>query len=88
MLARMRQAYRPGQLALRYNVTTMAVGKIVSSRFRNEKGNDIYARITEEPIQGVPGVLLYLAGPDSDTEMHMTRQEAVELMALLSKLLK
>jgi hypothetical protein len=66
----------------------MAISKVVSHRFRNEKGNDIYIRINEEPIQGVPGLLLYVAGPDSDTEMHITRQEGIELSLLLSKLLK
>jgi hypothetical protein len=66
----------------------MAIGKVVSNRFRNEKGNDIYARVSEEPIAGVPGVLLYLAGPDSDTEIHITRQEGLEVMTLLSKILR
>jgi hypothetical protein len=66
----------------------MALGKVVSNRFRNERGNEIYARASEEPIQGVPGILFYIAGPDSDTEMHITRQEGMELLALLSKLLK
>jgi hypothetical protein len=66
----------------------MAISKVVSHRFRNEKNNDIYMRISEEPIQGVPGFLLYVAGPDSDTEMHITRQEGIELSLLLSKLLK
>lgn len=66
----------------------MATGKVVSNRFRNEKGNDIYIRANEEPILGVPGILLYVAGPDSDTEMHITRQEGLELLTLLTKLLK
>lgn len=66
----------------------MALGKVVSNRFRNEKGNDIYLRASEEPIQGVPGILLYMAGPDSDTEMHVTRQEGLELLTLLTKVLK
>jgi hypothetical protein len=66
----------------------MATGKIVSNRFRNEKGNEIYLRANEEPIDGIPGVLLYVAGPDSDTEMHLTRQEGLELLALLTKLLR
>jgi hypothetical protein len=66
----------------------MKIGKVVSNRFRNEKGNDIYARASEEPIQGIPGILLYLQGPDSDTEMHITRQEGLEVLSLLSKLLK
>lgn len=66
----------------------MATGKVASNRFRNEKGNDIYIRANEEPIEGVPGMLLYVAGPESDTEMHITRQEGLELLGLLSKLLK
>ena len=66
----------------------MATGKVLSNRFRNEQGNDVYLRVNEEPIHGVPGILLYVAGPDSDTEMHVTRQEGLELLMLLSKLLK
>lgn len=66
----------------------MTTSKVVSNRFRNERGNDIYIRISEEPIQGVPGLHLYVAGPDSDTEMHITRQEGIELSLLLTKLLK
>lgn len=66
----------------------MAVGKVVSNRFRNEKDNDVYIRASEEPIEGTDGVLLYLQGPDSDTEMHITRQEAHELLIVLTKLLR
>lgn len=66
----------------------MATGKVVSNRFRNEKGSDIYVRASEEPLHGVPGILLYIAGPDSETEMHVTKQEGVELLAVLSKILK
>ncbi|MDQ1299659.1 MAG: hypothetical protein QG636_327 [Patescibacteria group bacterium] len=66
----------------------MAIGKVVSIRFRNEKGNDVYVRASEELVQGVPGVVLFVTGPDEDSEMHVTRQEAIELFALLSKLLK
>lgn len=67
---------------------TMAIGKVLSNRFQNEKGNNIYIRATEEPVHGVPGVLLYIAGPDSDTEMHVTRQEGLELLHILTKFLK
>ncbi len=66
----------------------MATGKVVSNRFQNEKGNDIYVRASEESLHNVPGILLYIAGPDSDTEMHVTKQEAIELLAVLSKILK
>lgn len=66
----------------------MAIGKVLSNRFRNEKGQDVYVRASEEPLHGTPGILLYIAGPDSDSEMHVTRQEGLELLAVLSKLLK
>ncbi len=66
----------------------MAISKVVSTRFRNEKGNDVYVRASEEPVQGVPGVVLFVTGPDEDSEMQITQQEAIELFALLSKLLK
>ncbi len=66
----------------------MAIGKVVSTRFRNEKGNDVYVRASEELVQGVPGVVLFVTGPDEDSEMQITRQEGIELLALLSKLLK
>lgn len=66
----------------------MAIGKVVSTRFRNEKGNDVYVRASEESVQGVPGIVLFVTGPDEDAEMHLTRQEGIELFALLSKLFK
>lgn len=61
---------------------------MVSTRFRNEKGNDVYVRASEESVQGIPGLVLFVTGPDEDSEMHITRQEGLELFALLSKLLK
>jgi len=66
----------------------MAISRILSNRFRNEKGEDVYVRASEELLHGVPGILLYVAGPDSDSEMHLTRQEGLELFSLLSKLLR
>ena len=69
-------------------MAAMAISKVVSNRFRNERGNDLYVRASEEPLHGIPGVLVYLAGPDSDAEMHVTKQEAIELFKILSKLLK
>ncbi|MEK7079674.1 MAG: hypothetical protein AAB883_00770 [Patescibacteria group bacterium] len=66
----------------------MAVGKVVSNRFRNEKGDDVYVRVSEEPVVDTEGVLLYVQGPDSDAEMHVTRQEAHELLMALTKLLR
>jgi hypothetical protein len=66
----------------------MAVGRTFTNRFTNELGNAIYVRAREEPIGRTPGIVLYLAGPDSDMEMHVTRQEAVELLQALARILK
>lgn len=66
----------------------MAPGKILLQRFKNEKDEEIYVRVKEEPFLREPGVLLYVARPDSDAEMHITRQEAQELSRLLSSVLR
>jgi|GEM_PF-6353058 len=66
----------------------MAPGKILLQRFRNEKGEDIYVRAKEEPLLREPGILLYVARPDQDMEMHITKKEAQELSKLLSSILK
>jgi len=59
-----------------------------SRQFVNELGNTIIVRVNEEKRHGMPGILLYVAGPDSDTELFITRQEAMEVLEGLSKVLK
>ncbi len=44
--------------------------------FTNELGNTITVQVFEKEIEGVPGILLAIAGPTSDTEIHITRLES------------
>jgi hypothetical protein len=62
--------------------------KVYSRQFVNELGNTVTLRVSEEMRHGVKGIVIYVAGPDSDTESFVTSQEAVELLEGLSKLLK
>ncbi len=59
-----------------------------SRQFANELGNTIILQVKEEKRHDVSGVFVYIAGPDSDTELFVTRQEAVELLEGLYKVLK
>jgi len=59
-----------------------------SRRFVNELGNSIVVQVSDEMRHGVKGVRIYIEGPDSDTENFVTRQEAVELLEGLSKIMK
>jgi len=43
--------------------------------FTNELGNIITIQTSEKDIEGVPGVLFSIAGPASDTDIHITRLE-------------
>jgi hypothetical protein len=56
-----------------------------SRQFVNEEGNTISLRVNEEERHGSKGILIYLAGPDSDTELYITPQEAAELLEGLSR---
>jgi hypothetical protein len=64
------------------------MGRIIANRFTNESGEEAYARVSEASVGKVPGVLLYIARPGTDIEMHVTQREAMELKELLSKILK
>ena len=57
-------------------------------RFTNELGNQIVLQVSDEIRQNVKGIRIYIEGPDSDTENFVTRQEAVELLEGLSKIMK
>jgi hypothetical protein len=59
-----------------------------SRQFINELGNSINVLVSDEERHGVKGIRIYIAGPDSDTENFVTRQEAVELLEGLSKIMK
>lgn len=53
----------------------------------NELGNRIDIRVTEQEIDGVPGIVIDMAGPTSAIENHMTRHEAEILHKHLSAVL-
>jgi hypothetical protein len=59
-----------------------------SRQFSNELGNTIIVQVSDEVRHGVKGIRLYIAGPDSDSENFITRQEAVEVLEGLSKIMK
>ncbi|OGG60013.1 hypothetical protein A3C89_03865 [Candidatus Kaiserbacteria bacterium RIFCSPHIGHO2_02_FULL_50_50] len=55
--------------------------------FTNELGNAITVEVSAKEIEGVPGVLLYIEGPTSLTENHITRKEAEVIYEALGNLL-
>ncbi len=59
-----------------------------SRRFTNELGHAVVVQVSDEIRHGVKGIRMYIEGPDSDTESFVTRQEAVELLEGLSKIMK
>lgn len=58
-----------------------------SRQFQNELGNTITVRASAETVSGVPGILVAIIGPESDTELEVTRQEALELLEGISRVL-
>ena len=59
-----------------------------SKHFKNELGNEIEIQVSEKDIDTAEGILLSIAGPTSDTEIHITRLEAEVLHEELGKALK
>jgi len=55
--------------------------------FTNELGNAITVEVSAKEIEGVPGVLIYIEGPTSLTENHITRKEAEVIYEALGNLL-
>lgn len=55
--------------------------------FVNELGNGIQLRVLEKDIEDIPGILIAIAGPTSDTELHITRGEAEILREQLCRVL-
>lgn len=52
--------------------------------FANELGNTIHLQVVEKQLEGVAGIYIYIAGPTSATELHITRREAEVLHRELS----
>jgi len=47
--------------------------------FTNELGNQIELSVVEKEINGVDGVFISIAGPISNTELHITKEETRKL---------
>ncbi len=46
-------------------------------QFINELGSEIDVEVSKKDINDIEGVLISISGPTSDTEVHVTRQEAL-----------
>jgi hypothetical protein len=62
--------------------------KTYSRNFTNELGHSAIVRANEETRHDVPGVLLFFTGSNADTEVFLTKQEAIEMLEALSAVLK
>lgn len=60
---------------------------LYTRRFTNELGNEIVLQVKDDLHQKVPSVSIYIAGPDSETENIVTKQEAIEILEGLYKVL-
>ena len=59
-----------------------------SRQFTNELGDSVTIQVSDEMRHDVKGIRIYVEGPSSDVESFMTRQEAVEVLEGLSKIMK
>lgn len=57
-------------------------------KFINELGNEITVSVSEKEIDGVEGVLIFIGGPISSTEVHVTKEEAKVILEELSHVLE
>jgi hypothetical protein len=60
----------------------------MEKEFINELGNKIKVKVSEKEIDGVGGILIYISGPNSETENHVTKMEAEIILEGLIKILK
>lgn len=59
-----------------------------AEHFKNELGNDITLAVYPLSTDGVAGVMIFIRGPRSDTENHITQMEAERLYEQLGRVLK
>lgn len=59
-----------------------------TEHFKNELGNNITLAVYPKPTDGVDGVMIFIQGPTSDTENHITWVEAERLYAQLGHVLR
>ena len=54
--------------------------------FRNELGNKITVNVYKKDIDAVDGIMIKISGPHSETEDHITYQEAEKIYLQLKKI--
>ncbi len=61
---------------------------IYTRRFKNENDVDVTVQVKDDAMKKVPSVSIYIDGADDDTELIMTKAEALEVLEGLYKVLK
>jgi hypothetical protein len=61
---------------------------LYTRRFKNELDNDIIVQVKDDSLKKVPSVSIYIEGPDSSSEMIITKAEALEVLEGLYSVLK
>ena len=59
-----------------------------SRQFINDKGKSVSVLVGDDDRNGVKGVRIYVTAPDEDSEIFISRQEAVEVLEGLSKIMR
>ena len=59
-----------------------------SRQFINDKGESVSVLVGDDDRNGVKGVRIYVTAPDEDSEIFISRQEAVEVLEGLSKIMR
>lgn len=62
--------------------------KKYEEKFTNELGNEILVHVSEKETHGAPGVSIFIEGPTSDTENHVTLLEAEAIYKCLGLLIE
>ena len=59
-----------------------------SRQFINDKGESVSVLVGDDDRNGVKGVRIYVTAPEEDSEIFVSRQEAVEVLEGLSKIMR
>ncbi len=59
-----------------------------SRQFINDKGESVSVLVGDDDRNGVKGVRIYVTAPDEDSEIFVSRQEAVEVLEGLSRIMR
>jgi hypothetical protein len=59
-----------------------------SRQFINDKGESVSVLVGDDDRNGVKGVRIYITAPEEDSEIFVSRQEAVEVLEGLSRIMR